>query len=225
MPVPPFLPQTLTATISNNQNVMALAKYAVGPLKLYAGYEWYQLAPPSDPVNTVTGFSNIGGLAMGTAYNNLTAISNVAFSAGCGTGTCSDKIMQVMWTGARYAVTKDLDVVGAYYHYIQNTYTTASCANPTAHSQCGGTFDAVSALGRLAISAEVGCLYRYDVLASECRSLERLSRSQQPRSDSRCSLPVLTIAAGPTGEYVLRLPPLTDRSPQESSEMCHELQD
>ena len=125
---------------------MALAKYSVGPLKLYAGYEWYQLAPPSDPVNTVTGFSNIGGLPMGTAYNNLTAISNVAYSAGCGTGTCSDKVMQVMWTGARYAVTKNLDVVGAYYHYIQNTYTTASCANPTAHSQCGGTFDAVSAM-------------------------------------------------------------------------------
>jgi len=146
VPVAPFLPQTLTATISNNQNVMLLSKYTVGPLKLYAGYEWYQLAPPSDPVNTVTGFSNIGGLPMGSAYANLTAISNVAYSAGCGTGTCSDKVMQVMWTGARYAVNKDLDVVGAYYHYIQNTYTTASCANPTAHSQCAGTFDAVSAL-------------------------------------------------------------------------------
>jgi predicted porin len=146
VPVPPFLPQTLTATISNNQSVMALAKYAVGPLKLYAGYEWYQLAPPSDPVNTVTGFSNIGGLPMGSAYGNFTAISNVAYSAGCGTGACSDRVMQVMWTGARYAVTNKLDVVGAYYHYIQNTYTTASCANPTAHSQCAGTFDAVSAL-------------------------------------------------------------------------------
>jgi len=146
VPVAPFLPQTLTATISNNQNVMLLSKYTVGPLKLYAGYEWYQLAPPSDPVNTVTGFSNIGGLPMGSAYANLTAISNVAYSAGCGTGTCSDKVMQVMWTGARYAVNKDLDVVGAYYHYIQNTYTTASCVNPTAHSQCAGTFDAVSAL-------------------------------------------------------------------------------
>jgi len=146
VPIPPFLPQTLTATISNNQSVMALSKYAVGPLKLYAGYEWYQLAPPSDPVNTVSGFTNIDGLSMGTAYGNLTAINNTAYTAACGTGRCSDKVMQVMWTGARYAVTNDLDVVGAYYHYIQNTYTTASCANPTAHSQCAGTFDAVSAL-------------------------------------------------------------------------------
>ena len=66
----------LTATISNNQNVMVAAKNNVGPLRLFAGYEWYQLAPPSDPVNTVTGFTNIGGLPMGTAYANLTAISN-----------------------------------------------------------------------------------------------------------------------------------------------------
>jgi predicted porin len=146
VPVAPFLPQTLTATISDNQSVMLLSKYAVGPLKLYAGYEWYQLAPPSDPVGTVTGFTNIGGLPMGSAYGNLTAISNVAYSAGCGTGACSDKVMQVMWTGAKYAVTKDLDVAGGYYHYIQNTYTTASCVDPIAHSQCHGTFDAVSAV-------------------------------------------------------------------------------
>jgi predicted porin len=53
--------------------------------------------------------------------------------------------MQVMWTGAKYAVSKDLDVVGAYYHYIQNDFTSASCAQPAAHSQCAGTFDAVSA--------------------------------------------------------------------------------
>jgi predicted porin len=144
VPVAPFLPQTLTATISNNQNVMLLSKYTVGPLRLFAGYEWYQLAPPSDPANTVTGFTNIGGLPMGSAYNNLTAISDVAYSASCGTGTCSDKVMQVMWTGAKYSITKDLEVAAGYYHYIQNTYTTASCANPTAHSQCQGTFDAVS---------------------------------------------------------------------------------
>ena len=146
-PIAPFLPQTLTATISNNQNVMLVSKYSVGPLQVYAGYQWYQLAPPSDPVNTVSGFTNIGGLPMGTAYANMTAISNVAYGPGCAAGTnCSDKIMQVMWTGAKYAVAKNLDVVGAYYHYIQNGYTSASCANPAAHSQCAGTFDAVSAV-------------------------------------------------------------------------------
>jgi predicted porin len=146
-PIAPYLPQTLTATISNNQSVMLASKYRVGPLQVYAGYQWYQLAPPSDPVNTVTGFTNIGGLPMGSAYGNMTAVTNLAYSAGCAAGTtCSDKVMQVMWTGAKYAVTKELDVIGAYYHYIQNDYTSASCANPAAHSQCAGTFDAVSAV-------------------------------------------------------------------------------
>lgn len=144
-PIAPYLPQTLTATISNNQDVMLLSKYSVNRLQIYAGYQLYQLAPPSDPVSTVTGFTNIGGLQMGTAYGNLTAISNVAYSAGCAAGTiCSDKEMQVMWTGAKYAAAKNLDVVVAYYHYIQNDYTSASCATPSAHSQCQGTFDAVS---------------------------------------------------------------------------------
>jgi predicted porin len=145
LPIAPFLPQTLTATISNNQNVMLVSKYRVGPLQAYAGYQWYQLAPPSDPVNTVTGFTNIAGLPMGSAFGNMTAVTNVAYSAGCAAATiCKDKEMQVMWTGAKYAITKDLDVIGAYYHYIQNDYTSARCANPAAHSQCAGTFDAVS---------------------------------------------------------------------------------
>jgi hypothetical protein len=39
-PIAPFLPQTLTATISNNQNVMLLSKYRVGPLQVYTGYQW-----------------------------------------------------------------------------------------------------------------------------------------------------------------------------------------
>jgi predicted porin len=147
LPIAPYLPQTLTATISNNQNVMLVSKYRVGPLQVYAGYQWYQLAPPSDPVNTVTGFTNIAGLPMGTAFANMTAISNVAYGPGCAAATtCSDKIMHVMWTGAKYAVADNLDVIGAYYHYIQNDYTSASCANPAAHSQCAGTFDAVSAV-------------------------------------------------------------------------------
>ena len=38
LPIAPYLAQTLTATISNNQNVMLLSKYRVGPLQVYAGY-------------------------------------------------------------------------------------------------------------------------------------------------------------------------------------------
>ncbi|WP_154073686.1 hypothetical protein [Bradyrhizobium erythrophlei] len=59
-------------------------------------------------------------------------------------------VLQVMWTGAKYAVTDDLDVIGAYYHYIQNSFFGTPTGGPafcsdSSHSQCAGTYDAISA--------------------------------------------------------------------------------
>ena len=53
-----------------------------------------------------------------------------------------------MWTGARYAVTKDLDVAAEYYHYIQNQYVggAGSAPIPPRTRNAQGTFDAVSAV-------------------------------------------------------------------------------
>ena len=72
MPIPPFLPQTLTATISDNTAIMLVAKYTTGPLKLYAGYEGIRYAPPSDPQ---TAFTSIAGnfICLGCdTFNNTT---------------------------------------------------------------------------------------------------------------------------------------------------------
>src|SRR5262249_40776332 len=79
-PLPPFLPQILTATISDQASVMLLAKYTNGPLKLYAGYEWIQFLPPSNPQ---TAFNDIAGdfLCLGCAAINNTNIINTAFDA------------------------------------------------------------------------------------------------------------------------------------------------
>jgi hypothetical protein len=54
-----------------------------------------------------------------------------------------------MWVGAKYAVTDNLDVIGAYYHYIQNSFYGTIAAGPspcsgTQHPQCAGTLHAVS---------------------------------------------------------------------------------
>ncbi len=153
LPIAPFTPQFLTATISNDTSVMALAKYTNGHLNLYGGYERIQYAPPSDPQTSFIDIAGdtITGLVASTASpNGLTAINNVAFTAGCAAGTvCHDKILQVTWAGAKYAVTDNLDVIGAYYHYAQNNFfatgPNVGCAS-SAHSQCSGTFDAVSAV-------------------------------------------------------------------------------
>jgi predicted porin len=153
LPIAPFTPQFLTATISDDTSVMALAKYTVGHLNLYGGYEWIQYAPPSDPQTFFTDIAGnaISGFAASTASpNGLTTINNIAFSAGCAAATvCHDKILQVVWTGAKYAVTDNLDVIGGYYHYAQNNYfatgPNTGCSG-SAHAQCSGTFDAVSAV-------------------------------------------------------------------------------
>ena len=144
MPIAPFLPQTLTATFSDNSSVMLLGKYVVGPLKLYAGYEWIHFAAPSNPQ---TAFTDIGGhfICDGCAAVNNTDISNTAYGAN-GLG---NKTLQVMWIGARYAVKENLDVMTGYYHYIQNSFFGTATGGPapcsdSSRSQCAGTFDGIS---------------------------------------------------------------------------------
>ena len=134
-PLPPFLPQVLTATISDNTSVMLLARYTNGPLKLFGGYEWIQFAPPSD---RQTAFNDISGdfICLGCAAFNNTNINNTAFAT-------HDRILQIFWTGAKYAVTDNLDVMGGYYHYLQNSFGAVGCST-AALSTCSGTLDAVS---------------------------------------------------------------------------------
>ncbi|WP_426615439.1 porin [Bradyrhizobium sp. McL0616] len=144
-PIPPFLPQTLTATISDNSAVMFVAKYTTGALKLYAGYEHIRYAAPSTPQ---AAFTDISGtfLCVGCAAFNNTNINNAAF----GVNGLGNKTMQIMWLGTKYGVTENLDVIAAYYHYIQNSFFGTAAGGPApcssaAHAQCAGTFDAISA--------------------------------------------------------------------------------
>src|ERR1700716_2632970 len=138
--LPAVLPQVLTATLSDNSSAMLVAKYANGPVKLFAGYEFIRFAPPSNPFAPGAGFSDIAGdfICAGCTGIRNTNINNTAFSAG-------DKLFHVFWTGVKYAVTDNLDVTGAYYHYDQPRFgAPVGCANAAAFSNCHGTFDAVS---------------------------------------------------------------------------------
>lgn len=146
----------LKATISNQTSAMAVAKYSFGswgtttpaivgkmpvhtaasgiPLTLYGGVEWIQYTNPSDPQSR---FYDDGYLFSTTTP--LTTISNTSFASGA-------KQFYVTWAGAKYGLTKDLDVIGAYYHYIQAQYgvTAATCANPENSGNCAGTEDMIS---------------------------------------------------------------------------------
>lgn len=137
--------QIFTATLSDNTAVMALAKYTVGPWKLYSGFEWMRFAPPSD---TPTSFTDVAGdfVCAGCQTFNLTTISTTAYELG-------DKYQESWWAGAKYSVTKDLDVIGAYYNLHYGTFIGSSTANiatcgtnPLSNGNCHGSAQFVSGM-------------------------------------------------------------------------------
>jgi len=120
---------SLAATISDNTAYALMALYKFDPFKFFAGYEYIKYANPKTPLSA--GFSDIGGYV-------LAFVSNGAYS--------NSKTVQVYWTGVRYTVIPNLDLVVAYYGYRQNAYGTgnqAGCAT-SAHSVCSGSFEAYS---------------------------------------------------------------------------------
>jgi predicted porin len=118
----------VAGTISDNTGLMLLGHYSLGPVKLYAGYENVRFTNPSDPLAPGTGI--IGGYSLGTA-------NNIAFT--------DNKILQVFWTGAEYAVRSDLDLIVAYYRETQNSFSGNSCTNASL-AQCSGQLNAFSVL-------------------------------------------------------------------------------
>jgi predicted porin len=116
----------VAGTISDNTGLMLLSRYNIGPVKLYAGYENIRFGNPSVPL--AAGTSIIGGYSLGT-------VNNTAFT--------DNKILQVFWTGAKYAVTSDIDLMAAYYEENQNSFSGNRCAN-TSLASCSGQLYAVS---------------------------------------------------------------------------------
>jgi predicted porin len=118
----------VAGTISDNNSLMLLARYAIGPVKLYAGYEDIRYANPKVPLPV--GSTIIGGYTLGT-------VSNTAFP--------HTRDLQVFWAGAKYAVRSDIDLIAAYYHQQQNSFGAISCSNASL-STCSGQLDAISFL-------------------------------------------------------------------------------
>jgi len=140
-----FTQDDLKATLADISGAILAGDYTWGPVKLFGGYEYARFMPPSEKY--AGGFTSLGdynvlpGAVTTTAYNN-------------------NKILQVAWTGVKYAITSDLDISGAYYWAGQNNYSPAKTkcgpnktpAIPGAAPQgaaaatCAGTISAVSGL-------------------------------------------------------------------------------
>ena len=118
----------VTATLSNNTGFMATAKYKVQALTVYGGYAWIKQTNPSD--DYLNGFETIGGWNVpatipqtlpGAKKNFPTAWTNF-------TNYNVPRIAPFFWVGAKYAITPQLDVTGAFYYLQQSNFNTTACA-------------------------------------------------------------------------------------------------
>jgi predicted porin len=123
----------LAATVSDNTTYAFMGLYNMGFLKFFGGYEHIQFANPTTPL--AAGFDVA---AYRVAYVNTQSGPKSTF--------VNDKTLQVFWGGVRYSVTPELDLVGAYYGYKQNSFATganAGCSTNKA-GNCSGTENVVS---------------------------------------------------------------------------------
>jgi len=127
---------SLAGTVSDNQAVLVSAKYTFNQFKFFGGYEYIAYADPANPI--AAPFVDSNGYV-------VSVVNNTAYQY-------HDKILQVFWTGVKYAYNSHLDLSLGYYHEWQNSYGQISCnfsgntkLVPNA-STCSGAEDAIGAV-------------------------------------------------------------------------------
>jgi predicted porin len=108
--------------VTDNTAIMLAAKYTWDPFKLYAGYEHIQQFNPTNPLGI--GASAQGGyLLSGVEDNNLD----------------SPKLVQIAWTGVKYAYDNKTDITLSGYHQWQHTFRVPSACPPNSfRASCSG---------------------------------------------------------------------------------------
>ena len=149
----------LKATLSNNVGTFLLGKYKFDqfPLTISGGWERINQSDPSS--RFPNGFQSIAGYSVpGTITGNKLFPTNwISY-----TTYADNRIANVFFIGAKYAVTSQIDVAAAYYYLEQNNYnsSTTPCAYANAtifqpngrplevsrlnSSACAGSQDAIS---------------------------------------------------------------------------------
>ncbi len=108
--------------VTDNTAVMVAAKYNLDPIKFFVGYEHIHQFNPSNPLGV--GASAQGGyLLSGVEDNNLD----------------SPKLVQVAWTGVKYAYDSKTDITLSAYHQWQSDFRVPSACPPTSfRASCSG---------------------------------------------------------------------------------------
>ena len=117
---------TVYGIVTDNRAIMFAAKYTWDPVKFFAGYEYIWQNNPSNPLGV--GASDQGGYFMsGVEDNNLD----------------SEKLVQIWWTGVKYAYDHKTDITFAWYGQVQNTFRVPSTCSIAAgfRSSCAGDLE------------------------------------------------------------------------------------
>ena len=199
--VPMFYNNTdVTATLSNNTGILLTAKYKVQALTVYGGYAWLRQTDPSN--NYLNGFNTIGGwnvpATIPSTFPNAKKYWPTQWTNY--TAYAIPRIAPFFWVGAKYAITPQLDVTGAFYYLQQSNYngpTPCGTANSTFvepngssftvsrvnSGKCAGQTDFISAPDRLSAGQARRPLRRHNDLQRLWRLGERLPGGSDGQPD------------------------------------------
>jgi predicted porin len=118
--------------VTDNNAIMFAGKYAWNQFKFYGGYEYVREVNPANPLG-IGATAQGGYILSGVEDNNLD----------------SPKIVQVFWTGAKYAFNSQAEVTLSYYREIQNDFRVPSTCSAAADivASCAGSLNEVSLFG------------------------------------------------------------------------------
>ena len=141
--IPMFYSNTdVIATLSNNTGFMFTAKYKWQALTVSGGYAWLRQTNPSDEF--LNGFETIGGWNVPATIPSTLPNAKKLFPTAWTnfTNYTIPRIAPYFWVGAKYAITPQLDVTGAYYYLQQTDFNPTACVgvNTTFVEPNGGKF-------------------------------------------------------------------------------------
>jgi predicted porin len=117
---------TVYGIVTDNNAVLLAAKYTWDHFKYFAGYEYIWQNNPANPLGV--GATDQGGYLMsGVEDNNLD----------------SEKIVQIWWTGLKYAYDTKTDITFSWYGQLQNDFRYPKTCTVAAgfRSSCAGSLD------------------------------------------------------------------------------------
>jgi predicted porin len=120
---------TLYGIVTDNNAIMAAARYVWDPFRFFAGYEYVWLNNPKNPLGV--GASDQGGYSLsGVEDNNLD----------------SERLLNIWWAGVKYTYRSKTDFTFSWYQQRQNDFRRPPTCSPTAgfRSSCAGTLNEVS---------------------------------------------------------------------------------